>query len=364
MKELKVRQVCLFIITFLPIMKLFMMFSVIAKHASNDMWISLVINSLIDLIVVMSAIFVYQKTNKSFVEILNEKLGKKCSKIILSFFLIYFIAKALIPINEQKDYVILTLYIAMPKLLYFIPFFFMSYYICSQKLRALGRLADLLWIIMIIGVVLLIVLSIKNADFYALLPINYNNTKGIIKGSYYSQNWFGDGLYLLLIIGEFQKEKKWGLKIILSYAFSFLIVIIFGILFYSIFTSIAFRQRFALTELSKYSTVISNTGRFDYIGIVLILFIDIFSVSLPIFFACRVFRIIFNVQKNWLASLIINATLLIFMLAINHFFYGVEQFILKYFGFFYLTVANLFPIVLAILTRFSKKGVQREILKN
>lgn len=361
MYQLKIKQVCFIIIAFLPVTKFFMMNSVIAGYADNDMWISVLLNLILDFLAVLSILFVYKKTGKRFSDLIRENFGVIGEKIMLSLFLIYFIFKSIIPIFEQKDYIILTLYITMPKIMYFLPFFFASFYICQQKLQSIGRIAELTFSLAIIGYILLIVLSIKNADYGAILPVNNNNTSGIINGSLHAQNWFGDGAYLLFLIGEFKWEKKCDLKIILSYLLSFFMVLLFSFLFYTIFKSIAFRQRFAMTEVTKYSTVINNTGRFDYVGISLITFVNVFSLSLPMFFASRLITEIFGLRKRWICSLIINASLLTVLLVfINDFFY-LETFILNYVSFFFIGVGTVIPLLLPLLT---VKGGYREVYKN
>ena len=73
MYQLKTRQICLFIIAFLPIAKFFMMNSVIATYANNDMWLSVLINLLLDYLTIFSILFLYKKTNKKFIEILKER---------------------------------------------------------------------------------------------------------------------------------------------------------------------------------------------------------------------------------------------------------------------------------------------------
>ena len=86
------------------------------------------------------------------------------------------------------------------------------------------------------------------------------------------------------LIVEFQNacrnfiyKKRDGIKIIIAFLISGLSVVLFMVVFYGIFTSIAFRQQFALTEISKYTAIINNIGRFDYIGILNILFSGIFK---------------------------------------------------------------------------------------
>ena len=286
--QLKTRQVCLFLIAFTPIIKLFTMPSLLAQTTNEDMWISCLISVVLDFLTLISVIFACRRANSGFFELLNNRLGKTFSNIILMLFFAYFSLKAIIPINEQYEYVELTLYTLKPNLLYFIPFFLVAFYICIKPLRVLGRAADVAWFFTVVGFLLLLSLSLGNADFAAILPVGANGNAKILSATYKSFNWFGDAAYLVFMVGEFSYHKKDGIKIALSYLVSALIVLLFMIVFYSIFTSISHRQRFAFTEISKYTTVINNLGRFDYIGILFLLFSNAVSLSLPLFFCTEI----------------------------------------------------------------------------
>ena len=167
-------------------------------------------------------------------------------------------------------------------------FFVVAFYLCFKRLKVLGRLSDILWFISLNGFITLFALSLTNADFSAILPIGANSMPNILLASFKSLNWFGDAVFIMFFIGEFEYKKGFSLKLFLTYLASALIVLLFMIIFYSIFTSISHRQRFALTEISKYTTVINNLGRFDYIGIIFILFSNLFSLAIPLFFACKI----------------------------------------------------------------------------
>ena len=80
--ELKPRQICLFIISFFPVAKLFMMASVISASANEDTWLSVLINLGLDLISIISIVYLAKKTNKTFFEILTKVFGKIGSKFI------------------------------------------------------------------------------------------------------------------------------------------------------------------------------------------------------------------------------------------------------------------------------------------
>ncbi|MBQ4098278.1 MAG: GerAB/ArcD/ProY family transporter [Clostridia bacterium] len=354
-KELKSRQLYLFLIAFLPFSKLFTMPSILAKHANEDMWLCAVLGFLLDFITLFFIVKIMKKTDKDLFTILNEKLGKTATNIVLVLFLIYFTLKAILPINENKDYVEMTLYTLMPTMLYFLPFFIICFYFCVKPLRVLGRAADVLWITSLIGIVILFSLSFSNSDFSAILPIGANGVGKIVKGWLSTLTWFGDSVYFLFFIGEFNYQKSDDKKFFLCYFLSALMVVFFLIMFYSVFTSIASRQRFALTEISKYTTVINNIGRFDYLGIFLLLFSGIFSLSLPVYFSCRIINRLFNLKKTWIAPLITVSVQLFIMIFLQGYSYSIESIITKHLGVFFLVIGNLLPIIISLFAVKEKK---------
>jgi len=353
--QLTVRQVCFFIIAFLPVTKLFMVSSVIASFAKQDMWISVLINSLIDVATITAITFACQKAKTDFFGLLEMNFGKVGKNIILGFYLVFFLMKSILPINEQKEYVELTLYITSPSLLTFLPFFACAFFLCMKELRTVGRLADVIWIITLIGIILLFGLTTTNADVSALLPVGVNGISNILRGSYSSYAWYGDAAYVLFFIGNFKWEKRARLKILLSYGLVAVISVSFSVCFYSIFTSIAFRQRFALTEISKYATVINSIGRFDYIAIMLILFSDIISISLPIFFANAILQEIAPIKYRWIYPLTIILVIFLIVTAFSEYFYSIETFILTYGNAYFILLANVVPLFSALLVKNKKE---------
>lgn len=356
MYQLKTRQVCFFIIAFFSITKLFSLPSLIARYAHQDIWISALISILIDFLTLIFIVYICKIQNKNFFEIIEDIFGKKGAKMIAILYLIYFSIKAILPLNEQKDYIDFTLYTLKPTLAYFLPIFFVAFYVCLKNFRLLGRLSDIFWLVTINGFLTLISLALSNADFSAILPIGTSGIMNILKGSFYSLNWFGDSLYIMFFVGQFKFDKKAGIKIILSFLIATIMILVFMVIFYSIFTSIAFRQRFALTEISKYTSVISNLGRFDYIGIILILFSTMFAISLPIFFSSTLLNYIFSIKKTWIAPTICVLFQLSIMLFLNQYFYSIEKIITNYFSYYFLFLGNILPIIISLIVIKEKKN--------
>ena len=337
-KQLKTRQICFFLIAFLPVTKIFTLPSILAENSAEDMWISALISLTVDFLTLSAVVFTCRKTNMNFYELLENSIGKIGKNIVLLLYFVCFMLKAYLPIVEQKEYVELTLYTLTPATFYFLPFFFACFYFCLKKLRVLGRASDVAFLITLIGFLILFALSISNADFSAILPIGASGFNKIISGSFKSLTWFGDSAYLLFFIGNFKYEKKSGVKIVISYIISAIIVLGFMLTFYAIFTSIAHRQRFALTEISKYTTVINNLGRFDYLGIVCVLFSSVISLSLPLYFCTQILNHIFKFKKIFIAPLITVGTQFIAVIFLSKYMASVQKFITDYAGFLFFAV--------------------------
>lgn len=342
-QALKTRQICLFFIAFAPITKLFMLPSVVASLARNDGWITACINLALDLVTLFVINLVCAKNNLTFIQLLESAFGKIGGKVICFLYAVYFLLKGFMPLQEQKEFVKLSLYINLPTDLFFLPFFVLSSYLCLKPLRAIGRLADICWLFTLAGYLLLIFLSISGVDFGAIMPVGVN-IKGAIKASYHSLNWWGDCVYLLFFMGNFARQKRASVKIILSYVLSGVIVIVAFIFFWGTFTYIAFRQKFAMTELSKYTTVINNVGRFDYVGILFILFSCTFSLTLPLYFCCRLLNYVFSWKSPWISPIITNGLSLFFTLFLHQRLSTTTFIFQRYFSLVFLVFSNILPL--------------------
>lgn len=345
---LKTRQVCFFIIAFSIVVKIFSLPSIIANFAGEDMWISSLINLALDLVTLVVILFACKSADKDFLSLLQESFGVVGAKIIAGVYVVYFILKAVLPLHEHRNYIDFTLYTLNSTTFYSIPIFILAFYLCFKKFNVLGRLSDVLWLVAINGLITLIVLSFSNADFTAILPIGAWGAGNIFKGSFQSLAWFGDSVYIMFFIGNFKFEKKSFLKILGAFCLSAIMILAFMIIFYCVFTSIAYRQRFALTEIAKYTTVINDLGRFDYIGIIMLLFSSAFAVCLPVFFCAQLLNYIFNIKKTWIAPIIAVAVQVIFTLFFNKYFVSIQNFITNYVGYFFFVLCNIAPICISL----------------
>lgn len=354
--QLHLRQICLFFIAFSPILRVFMLPSLTAQISGEDMWISSVFNVLIDFVSIIAIIICCKCTDDDFYTLIKNKFGDAAAKVVFIFYAAFFLFKAVLPICEHKDYIELTLYNTFPSILNYLPLFLICFYISLKHLRVIGRCSDIMWLISIIGFAVLLGLSVPNADFGALLPVGARGFSAISKAAISALNWYGDAAYFLFFIGNFKLKKHGGKKIALSYIFSAAVTVVFMMTFYGLFKSIAFRERFALTELSTYSTVINNIGRFDYIGIFLILLSSFFALSLPVFFSCYAINRAFDIKYKWILPLVLSAGLLAFSWLFSDCFFSVEKFFTENLSVIFFIFGNAVPLVSPLLTLNIKKN--------
>lgn len=359
MNQLKSRQICFFFIAFIPIIKLFTLPSVLAEICAEDMWLSACLNVFLDGLTVFTLAMVCRKTKTDFYGLLKLNFGEVVAKIIFGLYFVFFLMKSILPIAEQKDYVEITLYETQPSIFTFLPFFIVSFYLCLKKLRAFGRCADIMWVCSVSGLLVLFALSVGNVDFGAILPVGARGIKNISTGFFRAVTWFCDGAYMLFFVGKFQYKAKDVVKITASYFLSTVCVIVFMIFFYGIFTSISKRQLYALPEMSKYTTVINNIGRFDYIGIILVLFSGVFSLSAPLYFATYCLKKIFGFKKSVIPSAIVNAVVFAIFLFVTEKFANIRDFITNYGSVYFILLGNVVPLLLPLLL-IKQKGESYE----
>lgn len=363
-KTFKARQICFFYIALLPVVKFFMMPSLLAEICGEDLWIAALCGALSDFIAIAVLYFCLNGEDADFFSLLTRRFGKAFGKTVMAFYIVFFLLKTVMPLNEEKDYVELTLYMTSPSLFTFMPVFFAIFFICAKKLRVIGRIADGVFIVALIGYAFTFALSVADTDLSAVLPVGAHGINSVVRGAYSSSAWFSDGAYFLFFIGNYVKGKKDGLKILISVAASSVVVLCFIIIFYGTFTSIAFRQKFALTEISKYTTAINNMERFDFIAIFTLLFTSIFALSLPFYFACELIARLFNI-KRWIAAIISTAPSVILLLFFDEYFKSIENFIINVASGYFIFFGTVFPIIMAIVLKIcSKKEFKYALQRN
>ncbi|MBQ9781723.1 MAG: GerAB/ArcD/ProY family transporter [Clostridia bacterium] len=360
MYKLNSRQLCFIIITTASVGKLFFMPGLLSGLAEEGLILSALINYAIDFMLLLFILNAYKREeNFSFYTMLESSYGKVLSKAIITLYAVFFVLKVFIPMIEEKNSIELTFYETQPNVLTYIPVFAITFYVSLKGIKSFSKSMEIVTILFFIGILLIYSLSFNVGDYDNLLPLFARSPKQLFDASFKTLLWFGDPIYILFFLNEVKKDNKITSKIIISYVISILIIIVTLAIFYAIFGSIAKRQFYAPIKMSKYSITLSNIGRFDYVGTLLLSFASIFLISMPLMFSSSMIKRVYDFKKSYTAPLIVNGIALALTLIFENGFFNVLSWFQNYGIYPLILFTYLIPIITFIVYRRKCNATQK-----
>ncbi|MBR1891157.1 MAG: GerAB/ArcD/ProY family transporter [Clostridia bacterium] len=309
---IKVRQICFIYLAFTPVIKLLTMPSYIAEVSFEGLLLSFLIGCAVDALLLIIILNLSSgQRNATLYNDFNKNYGSIPTKIIFLILTVYYIARSVYPIFEHKLYVETTLYEMMPERITFYVFFIFSTFLSLKGLKILGRSADIAVWLTLVGLALALSLSVGSADYSNLLPLIPRDLAPVLKGAFRSGVWGFDSLYMPLMLGHFRAEKAYKTKITLSFIGGNLLVALVIATFYGIYGAVASGQNFALADMSVFSVIVTNIGRFDFVSVFLLLFAQIFAIAMPLQFATKSLERVLQTKNSTIPAVIVNGLLLL-----------------------------------------------------
>jgi hypothetical protein len=349
MNNITTKNLSLIIIIGFTLGKLFVLPALLAGYVNESLWISTLINMLVDLLLLFIVCYFLKNTDKTFPELLKISFGDKGGKIISFLYFLFFICKAFIPILEQKNTIEFTFYETQPTLFTFMPFFIVAFYITIKGLKPFAKSIEFCIWIFGFGLVVTILLSLFAGDYTNLLPIFSKSPRQLLGASFKSILWYGDPVFLLYFLGYAKRDNAVTKKLSLSFAlYSFITILVF-VIFYSIFSSIAERQYYAILKMSKYSITLSNIGRYDYIASLLLSAISVYLTALPLMLASISLNDCFSFKNKFISPIIVFAISVTLTLLTQNFFFPSIEFTQNYLAYFFIIMTYILPLLLLLL---------------
>lgn len=352
MNKISQRQLFFFLACIAPVGKLVVLPARLSEYAGNDLLLPALFQYLAEAAVIF-CVLLLAKRGMSFHELLLNTFGKVVSGIITLLFAFFLLYASLLPLLEQQLFVQGTFYDTIPSLIAFSPFFLLSAYLCAKPLSSYGRIWDILGPIAIAGLAGVLVLSVTNADYGAILPVGGSGVKGLARGVAYSFSWFFDSVLLLFLLGKFEYRKGMAWKGAVWYLVGGAAVLFFLATFYGIFEGTAINQLFAFTKTSKYFSGITVLGRVDYLFIFALALVMIFYCAMPFQAAIDGALQVFG-KKRYLPTLLsvgVNLLFFLFMVIFDYRFGDVMRIISQKLFWIFPIFTVLLPVLLLLLRR-------------
>lgn len=283
MDKIKIRQICFILACMLPLTKTIIYPTTLVYDVGHDLLWSAAINLVAGKPHHTFRDAAFQKDRQDAVRTGGKHLRKRGRAHRVRLFAVFFIVAAALPIMEQKSFVLTVFYENVPSFISFAPFFALSLFASIKGIKSIGRMADVLMPIFVVSFAAIIVFSLPEAEFGELLPVlSATPPSKLFHSSYTSLSWYTDCVFLLFFMGHYRYEKGSTLKVMISYGVGAVLTLVFLAVFYDIFGSIALRQQYTLSQISKYTTTFSSLGRIDFVFIYALTLVLVFYLMLPL----------------------------------------------------------------------------------
>lgn len=309
-KELTGRQAIILVAIVACATKFFILPSNLTSQAGQDAIYMMIFFIIAEFLLFLVLVQISQlNKDKTLYELLQETVGVGVAKAIYVVFFVFFACKLCINIIETYTFFLGTLYDELSPLMYFFPLAMLVFYMTSIGLKAIGRCAEILWVFVLIGMVLIMAVSLPNINFSYMLPIFENGGQSAEEALLKNSLWFGDYFVYLFFFGKIEFRKGFGKKMALVVAVTILAIVFFIVIFHCAFPYTAGMRHYAISDISQQSSRITTVGKVDWLVVVVWSFASVIQTVIFSYCAEECLRKIFNIKKKFISSLIFVAIL-------------------------------------------------------
>ncbi|MBR4745537.1 MAG: GerAB/ArcD/ProY family transporter [Clostridia bacterium] len=264
MKTITNKQLCRMMCISIIALKFLYFPAIVSSYAKNDAYISVLIGLLFDfvfaVIVVCACAFF---PGKSFKDILIKYFGKIVFYAIYGIIFVYFMLKTLLAVKEVHHYFLEFLFENFSWIWFAIPIVLLVAYVGAKGLRSVARTTEILFMLIVIGVILTVIIPIKDVNLEYLLPF-MSHPRGIVEGIFRTTFVYGDWIILLMCMGDIKEDKSSHKKLLVIVAATYIFVVFFMIMYVGLFKNIGIYKPYAFSDMPLYTDLPNNSARIDW----------------------------------------------------------------------------------------------------
>ena len=363
-KELSTRQACLIIFVAILSTKLLSLNSIISFDMSNNAWFVFFISFVIDFLYSIIFISLIKKINMPVFDYIKKKFGHVVSIIFSVLIAIMFLIKTTEIMVDIYLFFVQLIYVEINRTVFVICFILILLYYSSRHLQCIGRSIELVLYLILFSLVLSVIISLKQINFENLLPFLNINVARTYKNVLMHNVWFGDFWFLFFMIGNIKIEKNTNKKLIVTYLISIATILIFVIIFTSVFGATAPLHRVCVIDITEVTPRLINQARFNWLvdftfPIVLIIGLGLHSNCV----STSIVHILNNKlkSKNTIATFITTACVLAICIVFRFTFTAFYQFIKDYFFYINTVIQYALPIIFVCMVQI-KEDSEKKLL--
>lgn len=321
-KKISTNQASLLFIIFTIGLKLSVLPATMNDFAANSSYISCLIALVIDFLGTLLVISIITKIpNMSFFELIEQTLSRVVAIISYIFLFIYFFVKMTIGLTEIHDYYTSSLFEDLNPYFAVIVLFFLILYMLLKNFRTLGRLLEVLFWPMVIGISFTLIFPFSDIELSNLLPLFESGMYPVWNGVFRTSLAFGDFILLFILMGKISYKKNSKKKLLLYALNAMSFIFNFYVVFVGAFGETTINQTLALGELPMHNPHPATINRLEWLTV--IIWTAIMFINAGILGKCCTdcFKKIFRVNDSRLPAIVISimviATQVVSMFRVN-----------------------------------------------
>jgi len=292
------RQIAILLFIAIISTKLILMPGQLSAISGHDAYLSYFITSIITFTSVLLCLYICKhSTQKSFYELLKQVFSGVGAKIICFLFFIFFMSKITLIDYQIESFLNEVLYDNLRWVIFVIPFYLVFAFIAFRGPRVIGRTVEIIFPIAVAVLFLAVISAVGNIDFLNLLPFGASGFKNIISGAITGFGMGGEFLFLFVFLENISEKNKFTPRCITYGAIGFAVVVVFLIIFATIFGEIGQFVQDALTRLTQFSPIIRQNTQVNGIIVIGWIPIVVLECALNLYCASWCVKHIFNIKQ-------------------------------------------------------------------
>lgn len=358
-KQLTTKQTAIIMFVLMVASKLIMLPSIISFVSANDTWLVFLLAFCVDFLIGCLIVATICKTDKTFFQILRQKLGGVVAVAIFALLGVFFVLKTTNLMFETYIMFNEKIYIDLSPVLFLAVMLAVVVYFGTRQLRSLGRTLEIVFFLLCMAIALGYFISFSGADFSNILPVGESGFGQLSQNMFRHLFWFGDSFVMLLFVGNVKTDKKTSKIILIYYFVAMLVVLAFVILFVAIFANTAPMHRNCILDVGEDLPRLLTEGRFNWIVDFVYPIAPIFAVGLYGFFAIKCFGGCAkqNNAHTTSASCAICVLGIVLTILSTGFVWGnLYGFVVNYLPYVCILLQYILPVAVFLMVFLSKSG--------
>ena len=353
MKKISSRQLIIFYCIYSFSIKFLMLPSLLAKTAGKDAWISALAGTLLELTILFIALTVLTRNQDT--DIYSHLRGENprtkvvrsaMGKVVIFAMLAVFLLQLFILVNQTFHLLNENLFDKVSVRYFSIPLLLLGMFFCFMPARAIFRSGEVFFVFIIIGIALSVFPAITRINASEILPIFNNGVSPSVKAFYMNVIYFESAFFLLMFMGDIKIEKHFRKKLMITATILGLFFVFFVFMFYSLFGPLAPLKNTAVSNLTVYSSYITNNGRLDWVIVTMWLLLLFLRIGVTFYCAFACLRYITHLKHR---AGYLSACLAIFVYLLSTFIFATTQDLTRFMGAILWLIAALYVIVPVLL---------------